>query len=549
MGDPATPANLLDNLLVLECLPVYHGRTAKQVHSLRYAEAFVPFGLSVLSPLHPFRAVVAGVSRFSRIKACSLLHERHLFSEIAMTPEDIAALQDEPACAHNNKGKSGCARPQPGATQGGCAFDGARNALLPIADVAHIVHGPIGCAGSSWDARGTRSSGASLFRIGMTTDLSDMDVIMGRGEKRLFHAIRQAIDTYHPAAVFVYSTCVPAMHGDDVDATARAASERWGVPVIPVDCAGFYGNKNLGNRIAGDVVFRHIIGRREPPPIPESARRPGVNIHNINLIGEWNVGGEFWNVAPLFDELGLRILCTLSGDARFAEIETMHRAEANMVVCSKAMLHVARKLQETWGAPFFEGSFYGVVDTSAALRGFARLLDDEGLRMRTEALIAREEAAVEAALAPLRPRLAGKRALVFTGGYKSWSIVSALQDLGLTVVASGTEKSTEEDKARIRDLMGEQARLINDNDQHALLTAFHEHRADIMVAGDRYIYSTLKSRLPFLDIDHVRHLGYAGYTGMIEFARQLVAALESPIWERARRPPPWQMNTREALAA
>ncbi|MDR3352887.1 MAG: hypothetical protein LBO00_07815 [Zoogloeaceae bacterium] len=129
-----------------------------------------------------------------------------------MTPDDIAALQDEPACAHNNKGKSGCARPQPGATQGGCAFDGARNALLPIADVAHIVHGPIGCAGSSWDARGTRSSGASLFRIGMTTDLSDMDVIMGRGEKRLFHAIRQAIDTYHPAAVFVYSTCVPAMH-------------------------------------------------------------------------------------------------------------------------------------------------------------------------------------------------------------------------------------------------------------------------------------------------------------------------------------------------
>ena len=88
--------------------------------------------------------------------------------------------------------KSGCAKPQPGATQGGCAFDGARNALLPIADVAHIVHGPIGCAGTSWDGRGSRSSGATLYRVGMTTDLSEMDVIMGRGEKRLFHAIKQA---------------------------------------------------------------------------------------------------------------------------------------------------------------------------------------------------------------------------------------------------------------------------------------------------------------------------------------------------------------------
>ena len=52
---------------------------------------------------------------------------------------------------------------------------------------------------------------ADIYRIDMTTDLSDVDIIMGRGEKRLFHAIRQAIDTYRPAAVFVYSTCVPAI--------------------------------------------------------------------------------------------------------------------------------------------------------------------------------------------------------------------------------------------------------------------------------------------------------------------------------------------------
>ena len=81
-----------------------------------------------------------------------------------MKSKDIAALLDEPACAHNKKEKSGCARPKPGATAGGCAFDGAQIALLPIADVAHIVHGRIACAGSSWDNRGTRSSGAALVQ-------------------------------------------------------------------------------------------------------------------------------------------------------------------------------------------------------------------------------------------------------------------------------------------------------------------------------------------------------------------------------------------------
>ena len=37
---------------------------------------------------------------------------------------------------------------------------------------------------------------------------------------------------------------------------------------MPVDCAGFYGNKNLGNRIAGEAVFKHVIGTREPDPVP-----------------------------------------------------------------------------------------------------------------------------------------------------------------------------------------------------------------------------------------------------------------------------------------
>ncbi len=460
--------------------------------------------------------------------------------------DQIAALKSEPACAHNAKGKSGCARPQPGATQGGCCFDGARNALLPIADAAHIVHGPIGCAGSSWDNRGTRSSGAELYRIGMTTDLNDMDVIMGQGEKRLLAAIRQAVERYDPAAVFVYVTCVPALHGDDVEAVCKAAAARLGRPVIPVDCAGFYGNKNLGNRIAGDVIYRHVIGTAEPPPPPAAAERPGITRHDVNLIGEWNVGGEFWSMAPLFDELGLRLLCTFSGDSRFHEVRTMHRAEANMVVCSKAMIHVARKLREDWSIPYFEGSFYGMADTSRSLRDFARLLNDADLSARTEALIAREEAHVEAALAPLRPRLAGKRALIFTGGYKSWSMVSAMQDLGLEVVATGTEKSTEEDKARIRALMGERARMIEDNDQKALLRTFAETGADILIAGDRYIYPTLKSRLPFLDIDHVRAVGYAGYGGMIELARNLDRTLASPVWRQVAAPPPWAVAARAA---
>jgi nitrogenase molybdenum-cofactor synthesis protein NifE len=465
-----------------------------------------------------------------------------------MQAKDIAELLNEPACAHNAKSKSGCAKPKPGATAGGCSFDGAQIALLPIADVAHIVHGPIACAGSSWDNRGTRSSGPTLYKIGMTTDLTEQDVIMGRSEKRLFHSIKQAIDSYRPAAVFVYNTCVPALVGDDVDAVCKDASARYGVPVVPVDCAGFYGTKNLGNRIAGDSMFKYVIGTRDPDPVPPQAQRPGVTVHDVNLIGEYNIAGEFWHVLPLFDELGLRILCTLSGDARFHQVQAMHRAEASMVVCAKALLNVARKLESTHGVPFFEGSFYGVTDTSHAFREFARLINDAALSERVEAMIAREEAKVDAALEPWRQRLKGKRVLLYTGGVKSWSIVSALQDLGMDVVATGTSKSTEEDKARIRELMGEKTKMITDGSPKALIGVVREYQADILIAGGRNMYTALKARIPFLDINQEREFGYAGYTGMTELARQLALTIESPVWASVRKAAPWAQAAAPGIA-
>lgn len=271
---------------------------------------------------------------------------------------------------------------------------------------------------------------------------------MGRGERRLFHAVRHIVERYDPAAVFVYNTCVPAMEGDDIDAVCSAATVAVGVPVISVDAAGFYGSKNFGNRLAGEVMLKQVIGTREPAPWPETSAIPVTHRHDIGLIGEFNIAGEFWHVHPLLDELGIRVLGNLSGYGRFAEIQTLHRAQANMLVCSRALINVARSLEQRYGTPWFEGSFYGVRAMSDALRQLAALLQDDALIQRTEALIAREEAAAEKALAPYRARLRGRKALLYTGGVKSWSVVSALQDLGMTVVATGARKSTQEDAGR-----------------------------------------------------------------------------------------------------
>ncbi|MBF0181227.1 MAG: nitrogenase iron-molybdenum cofactor biosynthesis protein NifE [Magnetococcales bacterium] len=452
-----------------------------------------------------------------------------------MKRSEVAQLLDEPACSHNTRDKVTCGRLQPGATAGGCSFDGAQITLFPISDAAHIVHGSIACAGSSWNGRGSLSSGPDWHRLGLTTDLSEQEIIMGKGEKKLLFAIKATVERWRPAAVFVYQTCIPAMIGDDVEAVCRSATTAFGVPVIPVDAAGFYGTKNLGNRIAGETILKYVVGTRDPEPAPP---RDGMRIHDINLVGEFNVAGEFWHVAPLLDELGLRPLATLAGDTFFHEVQSMHRAEVTMLVCSKALINVARKLEERYGIPWFEGSFYGIGDTSHALRSFAARIGDLDLTARTEALIDREEKRIKESLRPWLSRLQGKRALLYTGGVKSWSVISALQELGMTVVATGVKKSTMQDRERILELMGEEATLIEEGNPRVMLDLCRQKGADILIAGGRNMFTALKARLPFLDINQEREHAYAGYEGMLELARQLVITMASPIWERVRRAPP-----------
>jgi nitrogenase molybdenum-cofactor synthesis protein NifE len=458
--------------------------------------------------------------------------------------QKIDQVFDEPACGKNQAKdgkdrKKGCTKQlTPGAAAGGCAFDGAKIALQPVADVAHLVHGPIACEGNSWDNRHSASSGPLIYRTGFTTDISELDVVYG-GEKRLFKAIREILDKYDPPAVFVYQTCVTALIGDDVEAVCKRASEKFGKPVIPINAPGFAGSKNLGNKLGAEALLDYVIGTREPE---------FTTPYDINIIGEYNLVGELWQVKPLLDALGIRILASIAGDGRYNAIASAHRARAAMMVCSKSMINIARKMEERWGIPFFEGSFYGISDMSQTLREIARLLVARGapddLLGRTEKLIRVEEARASERIRAYRERLSGKRVLLITGGVKSWSVVSALQEAGLEVVGTSVKKSTKEDKERIQEIMGDDAHMIDDMTPREMYALLRDAGADIMLSGGRSQFVALKARTPWLDINQERHHAYAGYEGMVELVAEIDKALFNPVWRQVRTSAPWNADGR-----
>jgi nitrogenase molybdenum-iron cofactor biosynthesis protein NifE len=459
-----------------------------------------------------------------------------------MLQHKLQDLFEEPACAKNRAKddkarKKGCGgKPlTPGNAAGGCAFDGAKIVLQPITDAAHLVHGPIACEGNSWDSRHALSSGPMLYRTGFTTDLGELDVIYG-GEKKLFKAIKELVAKYDPPAVFVYQTCVTAMIGDDIETVCRVASERFGKPIIPVNAPGFVGKKNLGTKLAGEVLLNHVIGTEEPEVTTPT---------DINLIGEYNVSGDLWTVTPLFKRLGIRLLTSITGDARYHDVTKAHRARVNMMVCSQALINVARKMEERWGIPYFEGSFYGVKDTGTSLRTIARMLVERGaepsLIDRTEMLIAEEEARVAAELADILPDLKGKKVLLYTGGVKSWSMISALHYAGMVVIGSSTRKATKEDKARAAELMGEEGETIDNLPQRDMYAKLKNREADIMLSGGRTQFVALKAKTPWLDSNQERHSAYAGYDGTITLLKEIHKELTNPVWDLVRKPAPWEV--------
>ncbi len=403
-----------------------------------------------------------------------------------------------------------------------CAFDGAMIVLQPISDTAHIVHGPIACCGNSWEGRGTLSSRGNLHRFGFTTDMGEMDIVYG-GERKLYDAILHAHESVNPKAIFVYATCVSGLTGEDIESVCRKTAKKLGIPVIPVNAPGFVGPKNLGNRIAGEVLLDHVIGTGEPPGNLSLSREGDRGF--INLIGEYNIAGDLWLIEPVLKRAGLDILSRITGDSNFEEISYAHKADLNVVVCSRALINVARGMEKKYGIPYVEVSFFGKTETAKALRAIAKAYCgtalERSLRERIEFVIGHEEKELDLKMRPYTAQLRGKRAVLYTGGVKSWSFISALLDLGVEVAAVGTRKSTPEDEEKMKEILGPDAPLVEDVTPKNLERLLRERGADILVAGGRNQYLAVKEGYPFVDVNQERSVAYAGYDGLVNLAEQI----------------------------
>ncbi|NTV28087.1 MAG: nitrogenase iron-molybdenum cofactor biosynthesis protein NifE [Methanothrix sp.] len=404
-------------------------------------------------------------------------------------------------------------------SQRACVYSGARVVLNPITDALHLVHGPIGCASYTWDIRGSTSSGPDLYRNSFSTDMKELDVVFG-GEKKLAADLRELAERYHPPAIFVYSTCIVGVIGDDLQSVCRKASEELGIPVLPVKSEGFRGNKNEGYKAACNALFQ-LIGTRDYEP-----RHP-----SINLLGEYNVAGDLWFVKPFFREMGIEVVASLTGDARKEEIQRDHAAKLNLVQCSGSMTYLAKKMLELYGTPYRRISFFGRDDMASALRTAAEFFGGE-LNEKAEEIIRRETARVSPLIEYHRSRVAGKKAAIYMGGAaKAVSLVRAFGELGMEVVIIGTQTGDRDDYQKISYIVKEGTVIIDDANPLELCELLLKQKADLLVAGVKERFLAYKLAIAFCDFNHDRTTSFEGFDGMVNFAREVDITINSPVWK------------------
>ena len=410
-------------------------------------------------------------------------------------------------------------------SQRACVFCGSRVVLYPIVDALHLIHGPVGCAAYTWDIRGALSSGRQLHRMSFSTDLQEKDVVFG-GEKKLYQALIELVDQYKPKSAFVYATCIVGIIGDDVDAVCKRVSKERGIPVLPVHSEGFKGTKKDGYRAACESLFK-LVG---------TAGTKDVGKFSINILGDFNIAGETWMIRDYYRRMGVEVVATITGDGRTDDIRRSHGASLNVVQCSGSMMYLAKMMKEKYGIPFMRVSYFGIEDTSDALLKVAEFFKNDEVIVKTKQLIKEETEIYLPEIYKYRDKLQGKKATVYVGGaFKAFSLIKALDMVGMSVAVVGSQTGNQDDYARLREMCGDGTIILDDSNPVELANFSLEKNVDIFIGGVKERPMACKLGIGFCDHNHHRKEALTGYVGMLNFVREVYSSVMSPVWRFTSR--------------
>ncbi|MFP4697865.1 MAG: nitrogenase iron-molybdenum cofactor biosynthesis protein NifE [Eubacteriales bacterium] len=404
-------------------------------------------------------------------------------------------------------------------SQRACVYCGARVVLNPVTDAVHLIHGPIGCSSYTWDIRGSLSRAEESYRYSYSTDLQEENIIFG-GERKLEGAIDELVKKLSPKVIFVYATCVVGVIGDDLEAICKNKSKKYNIKVIPVQSSGFAGNKKDGYKAACHALL-NLMGPK---------KRKDTRFL-VNFLGEFNLAAEAWIIKTYFENIGIKINVSITGDSTCGELENASKARLNLVQCAGSMTYLAKQMQTEYNIPFEQVSFFGIEDTVANLKKVALLSNNKETINKARKFITKESNKTNKMLDGYRERLEGKKVAIYVGGgFKAVSLIKQFNDLGIKTVLVGTQTGKKNEYKKMKELSEEGTIILDDANPSELEYFIRQTKADILVGGVKERPLAYKLGVAFVDHNHERKHPLCGFVGAINFAKEVDLTVNSPVW-------------------
>jgi nitrogenase molybdenum-iron protein alpha chain len=471
-------------------------------------------------------------------------------------------------------------------TQRGCTYAGCKGVVLgPTRDIINITHGPIGCGFYSWLTRRNQTKPVSpedpnYMMYCFSSDMQDSNIVFG-GEQKLAQAAREAFEIFKPKAIAFFSTCPVGLIGDDVHRVARHMKEELGINVFAFSCEGYKGvSQSAGHHIANNGLYTHLIGNND---------KEIEGKFKVNVLGEYNIGGDAFEIERIFDECGMTLVATFSGNSTIEQFETAHMADLSVVMCHRSINYVAEMMETKFGIPWFKGNFIGAEATAKTLRKIAQYFGDKELTERIEKFIAKEMAKIKEVIDVIHPQTEGKTAMLFVGGSRAHHYQELFDELGMTTLAGGyefghrddyegrrviptiqidadsrniQELKVTQDETRYRPrkteaelesfkeegfefndyngMMADMAKgalVIDDLSHHEMEKLIEMYHPDVFCAGIKEKFCVQKMGVPLKQLHNYDVGGpYAGFEGAINFYQDISMIVNTTIWKEIKAP-------------
>ena len=475
-------------------------------------------------------------------------------------------------------------------TQRGCSYAGCKGVVMgPKRDIINITHGPIGCGFYSWLTRRNQTRPESdkdpnFMTYCFSTDMQESDIVYG-GEKKLRDSIQEAYDMFAPKAICLFATCPVGLIGDDIHAIAAESSKNLGIPVVAFSCEGYKGvSQSAGHHIANNELFKHVVGTK--------TRKSNAK-YKVNLLGEYNIGGDAFEIDRIFEDCGIELAATFSGNSTWDGFSSSHEVDLNTVMCHRSINYVAEMMEKKYGIPWTKVNFIGAEATAKSMKKIASYFEDDELMKKVDEVIAKEMIEVNKVMEDVKSRTQGKSAMLFVGGSRAHHYQELFNEIGMKTLAAGYEFGHRDDyegrkviptikidadSRNIEELKVEADPKLysprkNENEMKELLKKgvdFEEYegmmpdmdkgslviddisqyetdklieilKPDIFCAGIKEKYAIQKMGIPLKQLHSYDYGGpYAGFKGAINFYKEIDRMLSSKVWSFTKAP--WQKN-------